>query len=203
MSTRSDTPVFCDESGTRSAFVQWSARGAILLVLLLCVGLALTLDTQVRLPGLSRLLPSGDIGFGRPAGPATVAVPADPPAHPTVRESGLVATDTERGSTITSPTTAAERKAQGTTPPEVTTRPTRSPRAQATPRSPTPPAAEPTTGPQRQPPGQTKKAASPTGKPTSPADSSANGHGQGSGSANDKGNKPEGRPVARAAPQVP
>ena len=77
MSMRSDTPVFCDESGTRSAILQWSARGAVLLVLLLCTGLALTLDTQVRLPGLSRFLQSSDIGFGRPQGPATVAVPAD------------------------------------------------------------------------------------------------------------------------------
>jgi hypothetical protein len=55
--TRSNTPVFCDESGVRSIVVQWGGRGIGLLLLLLCAGLALTLQTRVEVPGLSRLLP--------------------------------------------------------------------------------------------------------------------------------------------------
>jgi hypothetical protein len=58
--TRSNTPVFCDESGVRSVVVQWGGRGIGLLLLLLCAGLALTLQTRVEVPGLSRLLPIVD-----------------------------------------------------------------------------------------------------------------------------------------------
>jgi hypothetical protein len=40
--------------------MQWSGRGIGLLLLLLCAGLALTLETRVEVPGLSRLLPTID-----------------------------------------------------------------------------------------------------------------------------------------------
>lgn len=205
MSTRSDTPVFCDESGTRSALLQWGARSAVLLVLLLCAGLALTLDTQVRLPGLSRLLPSNGIGFGQPKGPAAVAVPADRKAHPTVRERGLIATDTddrrvpatvtETQPTTTPPTTAARKAATTTPPPAAIT----TPAAKPTP-------AEPTARAQRQPPpGQTRKPAPPSAHPTGPPNSNANGNGQGNGLAKGKDkNKKDGVPPAPgAAPTIP
>ena len=206
MSTRSDTPVFCDESGTRSAILQWSARGAVLLVLLLCTGLALTLDTQVRLPGLSRLLQSSDIGFGRPHGPATVAVPADPEARPAVREDELITTDTddrpiipsdtEKRSATTSPTTAA-RKAGATTSPAA------KPTAHATSPVSTPPAPEPTTSVQRQPPGQVRKPPPSRAQPTTPADSRANGNGQDNGLAKGKGKKDEVPQAPGADPTIP
>jgi hypothetical protein len=64
VSTRSNTPVFCDESGVRSVVMQWGGRGlGLLLILLLCAGLALTLATRVEVPGLSRLHPGA--GGGR------------------------------------------------------------------------------------------------------------------------------------------
>jgi hypothetical protein len=56
------TPVFCDESGVRSVLMQWGGRAAGLLVLLLFAGLALTLQTRVEVPGLSRLLPATLVG---------------------------------------------------------------------------------------------------------------------------------------------
>ena len=62
MGTRSNTPVFCDQSGVRSRVLQWGGRSVALLVLLLCAGLALTLDTRVEVPGLSRLLSATEIG---------------------------------------------------------------------------------------------------------------------------------------------
>ena len=62
MGTRSDNSVFCDQSGTRSFVLQWSGRGVALILLLLCAGLALTLDTRVEVPVLSRLLPAGGLG---------------------------------------------------------------------------------------------------------------------------------------------
>jgi hypothetical protein len=61
---RPDTPVFCDQSGVRSVVVQWGGRSIGLLLLLLCAGLALTLQTRVEVPGLSRLLPPGGNGLG-------------------------------------------------------------------------------------------------------------------------------------------
>jgi hypothetical protein len=217
--------VFCDESGTRSAFLQWGVRGAVLLVLLLCAGLVLTLDTQVRLPGLSRLLPSSDIGFGRPKGPARVAVPDDPKARPTVAVDHPLATDpddpqlpgTDKPSATTSPTTAA-RKAVANTPPmsiptpAATVPPAARPRTRATAPAATPPASDPTRG-QRQPPGQAKKttppsarpsARPPSAQPTGPADARARGNGQGNnGLAKGKAEKPEVPPVPGAAPTIP
>ena len=204
MSTRSDTPVFCDESGTRSAILQWSARGAVLLVLLLCTGLALTLDTQVRLPGLSRLLQSSGIGLGRSQGPATVAVPADPEARPAVREDELITSDTddrpisgsdtEKRSATTSPTTAA-RKAGATTSPAA------KPTAHAT--SPVSPAPEPTTSVQRRPTAQVTKPPPSRPQPTTPADSRANGNGQDNGLAKGKGKKDEVPQAPGADPTIP
>lgn len=44
--------------------MQWGGRGIGLLLLLLCAGLALTLQTRVEVPGLSRLLPVSRNGFG-------------------------------------------------------------------------------------------------------------------------------------------
>jgi hypothetical protein len=58
--TRSSTPVFCDESGVRSVVMQWGGRSLGLLLLLLCAGLALTLQTRVEVPGLIRLLATID-----------------------------------------------------------------------------------------------------------------------------------------------
>jgi hypothetical protein len=40
--------------------MQWGGRGIGLLLLLLCAGLALTLQTRVEIPGLSQLLPTID-----------------------------------------------------------------------------------------------------------------------------------------------
>ena len=208
MSTRSDTPVFCDESGTRSAILQWSARGAVLLVLLLCMGLALTLDTQVRLPGLSRLLQSTDIGFGRPQGPATVAVPADPKAPPAVREVELItadtddrttiASDTEKRSATTSPTTAARKAGATTSPAAKPTAHATSPVA-----APPAPAPEPTTSAQRHHPGQVSKPPPSRAQPTTPADSRANGHGQDNGLAKGKGKEDEVPAAPGADPTIP
>jgi hypothetical protein len=68
--TRSNAPVFCDQSGVRSVVVQWGFRSVGLLVLLLCAGLALTLETRVDVPGLSRLIPAIEGGselFDAPA----------------------------------------------------------------------------------------------------------------------------------------
>jgi hypothetical protein len=60
--TRTNSPVFCDESGARSVLMQWGGRGAGLLLLLLFAGLALALQTRVDIPGLSRLLPEAGTG---------------------------------------------------------------------------------------------------------------------------------------------
>ena len=206
MSTRSDTPVFCDGSGTRSAILQWSARGAVLLVLLLGTGLALTLDTHVQLPGLSRLLPSSEVGFGRPQGPATVAVPDDPKVRPAVREDELIISDTddrrraksdpEKRSATTSPTTAARKTG-------ATTSPAAKPTARATSPVSTPPAPEPTASVQGQPPGQVGKTAPPRVQPTTPADSRANGNGQDNGLAKGKGKKDEVPQAPGADPTIP
>jgi hypothetical protein len=58
---RSNTPVFCDQLGARSAVLQWSGSGSAFSAS--CPALALTLATRVEVPGLSRLLPGG--GGGR------------------------------------------------------------------------------------------------------------------------------------------
>jgi hypothetical protein len=60
--SRSHTPVFCDQSGLRSMVLQWGGRGIGLLLLLLCAGLAMTLNTRVEVPGLNRLLPETGSG---------------------------------------------------------------------------------------------------------------------------------------------
>jgi hypothetical protein len=60
VSTRSNTPGFCDESGVRSVVMQWAGRGIGLLLLLLCAGLALTLQSRVQVSGLRQLLPKID-----------------------------------------------------------------------------------------------------------------------------------------------
>jgi hypothetical protein len=156
--TRSDNPVFCDQSGTRSVVLQWSGRGVALLLLLLCAGLALTLDTRVEVPVLKRLLPAGGWGselFDAPK-------PRDRPPHqvqstdkvPAIRSQtvsrvrDLTAVKPSSGASTVDP--AVERRAvtrvptaTTTTPattrsttPSVQSSPTREPRPTARPRNP-------------------------------------------------------------------
>jgi hypothetical protein len=50
------TPVFADESGTRAAVLQWLARGICACFVLVSGAVALTLATDVPLPGLGGLV---------------------------------------------------------------------------------------------------------------------------------------------------
>ena len=139
--------------------MQWGGRGIGLLLLLLFAGLALTLETRVELPGLSRLLPAAGGGselFDAPArrdGPnrqlvreGKVIVPntsnqpvarvRDVPVHkpstasPTVEPAGEHSTVTRVQPTATTST------APPSTEPRVQSSPTQEPSPTARPRNP-------------------------------------------------------------------
>ena len=172
------------------------------MVLLLCAGLALTLDTQVRLPGLSRLLPPSTIGFGRPSGPATVAVPADQKARQLVNERPMTDTDDRQVRASDSEKRSAGIRKAPTNPPRRTAA---KPSPRATAPASTPPAAESTPPDTRQPPGRVKRTTPPSAQPTNPGNSNANDNGQGNGLAKGKakGKKDAAPPVRGADPTMP
>jgi hypothetical protein len=155
--------------------MQWSGRGIGLLLLLLCAGLALTLETRVEVPGLSRLLPTIDGSselFDAPArrngpdrevvGEGKVMVP-DASDQTIARARVLPLAEPTSASTTLEP--AAQRRAvtgvqpTKTTPPSVQSSPTRETRPTGRPRNPN--AADPgenpnAQGPPADPPGHAK-----------------------------------------------
>ena len=164
MGTRSNTPVFCDESGVRSVVVQWGGRGIGLLLLLLCAGLALTLQIRVEVPGLSQLLPIID-GSSELFHAPTRGTGQD---RQSVLEGGVIVPNVsnqtvarvrdlpvrKQGSIAPTADPAVERPAVTRTQPTATssaTSPSAAPTAQSSPTDEPVPTAGPTAGPTRSP----------------------------------------------------
>jgi hypothetical protein len=85
-----DLPVFTDETGRRAEVLQWGGRGFCLIGAVLCVALAVTLQTHVFLPSLEKALLGSSEGLTPAVGISDTPVSGIAPGTELRGESGQI-----------------------------------------------------------------------------------------------------------------